>query len=114
MLQTIPWDKVNIEVILVESVHAGKVFPGSRKEIHTFLEGKNYEYVGSVGKLDFCIQTLINWSWSSPGIDDVFIHKKLSQGIYKVERQEAEEFLNYQWLDPDEEWEPIFKDRDEL
>ena len=34
VLKTIPWDKVDIEVLLVELEHAGKIFPGTREEVH--------------------------------------------------------------------------------
>ena len=37
-------------MIAIELEHAGKVFPGSRKEVHQFMEGVGYEYVGTVGK----------------------------------------------------------------
>ena len=30
MLESIPWDKVDIEVITIESNHMGEVFPGSQ------------------------------------------------------------------------------------
>ena len=49
VLQSIPWDQVDIEVLVIELEHAGKVFPGTRKEIHQYLAGKEYEYVGTVG-----------------------------------------------------------------
>ena len=41
--------KVDIEVILIELEHAGKVFPGTREEIHQYLEQQGYQYVGSLG-----------------------------------------------------------------
>ena len=31
-MKTVPWSEVDIEVMMVELVHAGKVFPGSRCE----------------------------------------------------------------------------------
>ena len=33
VLKTIPWDKVDIEVLLVELEHAGTIFPGTREEV---------------------------------------------------------------------------------
>ena len=53
MLQTIPWDKVDIEVLAIELAHAGKVFEGSRKDVHDFMKGVGYEYMGTIGKLLF-------------------------------------------------------------
>ena len=52
VLQSIPWDKVDIEVLGVELEHAGKVFPGDRADVHDFLRSKSYLYVGTVGIMD--------------------------------------------------------------
>ena len=51
VLQSIPWEKVDIEVMGIELEHAGKVFPGTREEIHQFLNSKDYLYVGTVGEV---------------------------------------------------------------
>jgi len=48
VLKTIPWDKVDIEVLLIELIHAGSQFKGSREEIHKFLSSKNYVYLGTI------------------------------------------------------------------
>jgi len=58
---------------------AGKVFPGSRQEVHLFLDDKGYDYVGTVG------------------VDDIFIKKSLSQGKYKFERRIALEFETFSY-----------------
>ena len=50
VLMTLPWNKVDIEVILVELIHAGEVHQGSRYEIHQFLQSKSYTYLGTIGK----------------------------------------------------------------
>ena len=50
MLKSLPWDKVDIEVLLVELAYAGQVYPGTRAEVHQFLFWKDYEYIGTVGK----------------------------------------------------------------
>ena len=42
VLQTIPWDKVDIEVITVETKHAGEVFPGTRQDIIEYLAQQGY------------------------------------------------------------------------
>ena len=41
--------QVDIEVLLVELKHAGKVFPGSREEIHSYLDRQDYQYTGTLG-----------------------------------------------------------------
>ena len=42
VLRTIPWDKVDIEVLSVETDLAGKVLDGSRQEIIELLENAGY------------------------------------------------------------------------
>jgi len=49
ILQTIPWQKVNIRVLLVEVVNIGKIFGGSLAELNNFLEDKGYKLYKSVG-----------------------------------------------------------------
>ena len=51
VLQTLPWDKVDIEVMTVETHHAGKVFPGTIQDIRQYLEEQGYVYVYTLGKL---------------------------------------------------------------
>ena len=51
MLKTVPWDKVDIEVLLVELIHAGHVLQGSRDDVHKFLLSKNYFYLGTIGMI---------------------------------------------------------------
>ena len=50
MLQTIPWDKVDIEVMTIETNHAGEIFPGTKQEIRDYLADKGYVYAHTVGK----------------------------------------------------------------
>ena len=52
VLQTIPWDKVDIEVLTVETNHAGEVFPGSKEEIRNYLADQGYVYVYTVESMD--------------------------------------------------------------
>ena len=49
VLKTIPWQKVDIEVLLIELIHAGNVNYGSREDVHKFLSSKNYIYLGTIG-----------------------------------------------------------------
>ena len=48
VLQTLPWDILDIEVMTVETQHAGKVFPGTIQGIRQFLEEKGYVHVYTV------------------------------------------------------------------
>ena len=49
VLETLPWDKVDIEVMTVETHHAGKVFPGTIQDIRQYLEEQGYVYVYTLG-----------------------------------------------------------------
>ena len=52
VLKTIPWDKVDIKVLTVETHLAGKVFPGTRQDIIQFLDSVGYRHlvVGTSGE----------------------------------------------------------------
>ena len=60
VLKTIPWEKVDIEVLTIETNHAGEVFEGTRDDIKEFLEDKGYVLVNTVGKtrLEFKVFSL--------------------------------------------------------
>jgi hypothetical protein len=49
VLRAIPWTKVNIRVILIEVIHFGKMFDGTKEEMQTFLEEKGYRLFKDVG-----------------------------------------------------------------
>jgi len=74
VLQTIPWDKVDIEVLSVETNHAGEIFPGTKQEIRDYLADKGYVYARTVE------------------IDDVFVRKDLYEGKYKPDQKKEVEF----------------------
>ena len=57
VLETLPWSKVNITLLSIETNHAGDIFPGTREDIKTFLEDRGYNLS----------QTTV--------IDDFFLHK---------------------------------------
>jgi hypothetical protein len=44
VLKTLPWDKVDIKVLLVEVDHLGKVFEGDLKSFDEFLVSKGYKF----------------------------------------------------------------------
>jgi hypothetical protein len=56
VLETVPWDKVNMTLLSVEMHHAGKIFPGTQEEIHTFLATKGYQYKGTATIDDFFLR----------------------------------------------------------
>ena len=78
VLKTIPWDKVDIEVITVETFHSGKVFPGSRQEVRSYLEEQGYVLV----------TTLV--------VDDVFVRRDLFHGKYSPDLKQQEKFSQNQ------------------
>ena len=48
VLETLPWDKLDIEVMTVETAHAGEVFPGTTEDIRQFLRDRGYVLVYTV------------------------------------------------------------------
>jgi hypothetical protein len=57
VLQTVPWDKVNVRVLLVEVNHIGQIFPGSQKKLSNFLKKSGYKF------------------YKSAKIDDIYVKK---------------------------------------
>ena len=49
VLKTVPWDKLDIKVLLVELIHAGNVNKGSREEVLKFLFSIEF----------FCLKTTV-------------------------------------------------------
>jgi len=60
VLKEFPWSLSKIEVLIVELEHAGRVFPGTRWEVHDFLLSVGFEYSGSIGGDDIFIQEDLN------------------------------------------------------
>ena len=48
VLETLPWDKLDIEVLTVETAHAGEVFPGTTEDIRQFLRDRGYVLVYTI------------------------------------------------------------------
>ena len=48
VLKTVPWEKVDIEVLLIELIHAGRQSGVSREDVHHFLSSNNYVYLGTI------------------------------------------------------------------
>ena len=61
VLKTIPWDKVDIWVISVETHMAGKVFPGTRDDIIEFMKSVGYR--------------LLDWNEKGNKQDDLFVRE---------------------------------------
>ena len=45
ILQTIPFDRVDIKIIDVEHKHLGRIFPGSFQELHELMEVNGYDFL---------------------------------------------------------------------
>jgi len=45
ILKTIPWDKVDIRVLSVETHLAGRLFPGDRSELISYMESVGYQHI---------------------------------------------------------------------
>ena len=73
--QTLPWDKLDIEVMTIETAHAGEVFPGSTEDIRQFLRELGYVLVYTVA-----------------GLDDVFVRRDLYEGKYAPDLEKQKQF----------------------
>jgi hypothetical protein len=61
VLQTIPWDKVNIRVLIIEINHLGEIFLGNNYQLRQLMSDNGYKkYKGTT-------------------IDDVYVKRKFSQ-----------------------------------
>ena len=76
VLKTVPWEKVDIEVLLIELIHAGSQSGGSREDVHLYLSSKNYVYLGTICKNGYLGQPIIILFIFSAA-DDVFVRKNL-------------------------------------
>jgi len=97
VLQTIPWDKVDIEVISLETNHAGEVFPGSQEEVREYLTSQGYVLVNTVE------------------IDDIFVRGDLLDGKYSPDREAEKKFFQEYFEDKnDNKDESIEENKEEL
>ena len=73
VLKHVPWESVDIEVLLLELEFAGMVFPGSREDIIDFLDDNNFKHLGGMNK------------------DDYFVRKDLIQTKYIIDIEEIKQ-----------------------
>lgn len=76
VLRTVPWDKVDIEVLLIELVHVGLIFPGSKEDVVNYLDSVGYQFIMTVAK------------------DDLFIRKDLLGSKYNVDVDQMKAFYD--------------------
>jgi len=56
VLKTIPWDKVDIWLLGIETNHGGEVFPWVRMDVLDYMEEVGYEWVGTAGIDDLFVR----------------------------------------------------------
>ena len=49
VLRTIPWDKVNIKVLLIEVEHLGKIFDGKIQDLEEIMTDNGYKFYMNIG-----------------------------------------------------------------
>ena len=111
VLETIPWEILDIEVVLVETDHLGEVFPGSRHQLHTFFNSHRYEYVATLCKKPKIPYLIFQIIFNISDVDDVFVRRDLHDK-YKADKSIAEEFPNIYSFNP--LLEPTMLKKDEL
>ena len=88
-------------MIGVEILHLGKVFPGSREELHEVLAQQNYVFLGTMRKIFFSSSWIILQNWQSlcTDIDDLFVRKDHLER-YKVDEEKLKEFNDVYSFNP--------------
>ena len=56
VLRTIPFGKVNIKVLDIETNHVGQIFDGTREDLYQLLLDNGYQYYGRVAIDDIFIR----------------------------------------------------------
>ena len=49
IIKTIPFNKVDIKVLGIESPHLGKLYPGTFQELNQYLFEQGYDYFKNIG-----------------------------------------------------------------
>ena len=76
VLQTLPWNKINMTLLSVEVNHAGVVFPGNRTDIWNLLKDQGFEHTATAK------------------IDDFFLHKSFNEMMMKQNLQATKQKRN--------------------
>ena len=71
VLRTIPWDKVDIRALSVETQFAGDVLDGSRKDIFDLLLGVGFSHLGSLARDDIFVRLPPNEKSPRIGLSEV-------------------------------------------
>ena len=84
-------------MLLIELIHAGRVVPGTREEIHDYLHQQDYVYLATIGQLEITkTETLMPSVMIFLGADDVFVRRDLLRSKYmRVDYEAAEQ---YSWF----------------
>ena len=56
IITTIPFDKVDIKIMGIESPHLGKLYPGTFKELTKYLYDQGYDYFRNIAADAFFIK----------------------------------------------------------
>ena len=87
VLKTIPWDKVDIEVLSVETHLAGQVTEGTRAEIISFMEAQGYHHR----------RHLTGLGYRNIGVkDDLFIRQDILPNLNMMKHDELWKFGGFQ------------------
>ena len=104
---------MDIEVITVETEHAGEVFPGSREDIRQYLEDQGYVHVYNLAGNIFSTTMKYFYLEHHVSVDDVFVRKDLYDGKYAPDLKMQKRLEDLRILDFDEA-KKILKEEDEI
>ena len=94
MLRTLPWSRVEVEVVLVELGGQQEEVEDSRKEMHQYLTMQGYKYVGTIGRFKVLLQYL-QLRLFLLETDDIFMRGDLLDEKYRIQPELAASFPQY-------------------
>jgi len=91
ILRTIPWDKVDIQSMSIESHLLNRIFPGTREELIKFLDEAGYNFI----PWGHTASNENRMVWSTT--DDLFVRKDIPLKMTKEEKEKLYSKENRSW-----------------
>ena len=93
VLKTIPWDKVDIRALSVETQFAGDVLGGSREDIVELLTSVGFSHFGSLARDDIFVR--LPPGGKSPGIGWPEVGKRLMPRLCEFSRVTKDKLVDH-------------------
>ena len=93
VLKTIPWDKVDIRALSVETQFAGDVLDGSREDIFELLTSVGFSHFGSLARDDIFVR--LPPGGKSPGVRWPEVGKRLMPRLCEFSRRAKDKLVDH-------------------